>query len=92
MIDTLTEAAKGDQGRKCFRLIGGVLVERTVQEVLPALQTNLDGVSLPSPPCARIVSLTLGMFQQLKQILETLLKQYKQKETEMQDFQREYAS
>ncbi|EST08635.1 Prefoldin beta-like protein [Kalmanozyma brasiliensis GHG001] len=71
VIDTLTEASKGDPDRKCFRLIGGVLVERTVKEVLPALQTNLEG---------------------LKQILETLLKQYKQKEGELQDFQREYAS
>ncbi|ETS60566.1 hypothetical protein PaG_05417 [Moesziomyces aphidis] len=71
VIDTLTEASKADPNRKCFRLIGGVLVERTVKEVLPALQTNLEG---------------------LKQILETLLKQYKQKESELQDFQREYAS
>lgn len=71
VIDTLSEASKADPDRKCFRLIGGVLVERTVKEVLPALQTNLEG---------------------LKQILETLLKQYKQKETELQEFQREYAS
>ncbi|PWY97010.1 hypothetical protein BCV70DRAFT_167865, partial [Testicularia cyperi] len=71
VIDTLTEAQKADPERKCFRLIGGVLVERTVKEVLPALQTNLDG---------------------LKQILESLLKQYKQKEIQLQEFQREYAS
>ncbi|SPO30282.1 related to GIM4 - Gim complex component (prefoldin subunit 2) [Ustilago trichophora] len=71
VIDTLTEASKADPDRKCFRLIGGVLVERTVKEVLPALQTNLEG---------------------LKQILETLLKQYKQKENELQEFQREYTS
>jgi hypothetical protein len=31
--------------RKCFRMVGGVLVERTVKDVLPALQTNFDGVS-----------------------------------------------
>ncbi|SNX87648.1 related to GIM4 - Gim complex component (prefoldin subunit 2) [Melanopsichium pennsylvanicum] len=71
VIDTLTEASNADPDRKCFRLIGGVLVERTVKQVLPALHTNLEG---------------------LKQILETLLKQYKQKETELQEFQREYAS
>lgn len=31
--------------RKCFRMVGGVLVERTVKEVLPALETNFSGVS-----------------------------------------------
>lgn len=31
-------------GRKCFRLINGVLVERTVEDVVPALQTNAEGL------------------------------------------------
>ncbi|KAL8845968.1 MAG: hypothetical protein Q9221_008913 [Calogaya cf. arnoldii] len=30
--------------RKCFRMINGVLVERTVEDVLPALQINSDGL------------------------------------------------
>jgi len=30
--------------RKCFRLVGGVLVERTVEEVLPAVKRNRDGL------------------------------------------------
>ncbi|CAO3635816.1 unnamed protein product [Cunninghamella blakesleeana] len=30
--------------RKCFRMVGGVLVERTIKEVLPALETNYDGI------------------------------------------------
>mmetsp|Transcript_37641 Transcript_37641/g.45400 ORF Transcript_37641/g.45400 Transcript_37641/m.45400 type:complete len:137 (-) Transcript_37641:421-831(-) len=34
-----------DKDRKCFRLIGGVLVERTVGEVLPAVARNRDGLS-----------------------------------------------
>lgn len=41
MIDTLKEVEKE---RKCFRMIGGVLVERTVAEVLPALEQNKDQV------------------------------------------------
>ncbi|KAJ0402736.1 hypothetical protein P43SY_007878 [Pythium insidiosum] len=31
--------------RKAFRMVGGVLVERTVQEVLPAVSTNRDGIT-----------------------------------------------
>ena len=30
--------------RKCFRMINGVLVERTVKDVKPALQTNAEGL------------------------------------------------
>ncbi|KAF3457134.1 hypothetical protein FNV43_RR01791 [Rhamnella rubrinervis] len=33
-----------DQSRRCYRMIGGVLVERTVKEVLPAVQRNKDGL------------------------------------------------
>ncbi|XP_012728660.1 prefoldin subunit 2 [Fundulus heteroclitus] len=42
VIETLKEV---DPSRKCFRLIGGVLVERTVKEVLPALESNKTGIS-----------------------------------------------
>jgi len=31
--------------RKCFRRIGGVLVESTVSHTKPVLETNLQGVS-----------------------------------------------
>lgn len=30
--------------RKCFRMINGVLIERTVKDVIPALKTNSDGL------------------------------------------------
>ncbi len=33
-----------DGSRRCYRLVGGVLVERTVGEVLPAVKKNLEGV------------------------------------------------
>lgn len=30
--------------RKCFRMINGVLVEMTIKDVLPSLETNTDGL------------------------------------------------
>ncbi|KAN0097559.1 Prefoldin beta-like protein [Tylopilus felleus] len=44
VLSTLDEALEGEPDRKCFRLIGGVLVERTVKDVVPALKTNRDGI------------------------------------------------
>lgn len=41
MLETLTPLP-GD--RKCFRMINGVLIERTVEDVVPALKTNSEGL------------------------------------------------
>ncbi|KAF1995876.1 Prefoldin beta-like protein [Amniculicola lignicola CBS 123094] len=41
VLETL-EPLPGD--RKCFRMINGVLTERTVKEVIPILKTNSDGL------------------------------------------------
>jgi prefoldin subunit 2 len=37
--------SKLDGSRKAYRLVGGILVERTVGEVLPIVSQNLSGVS-----------------------------------------------
>lgn len=62
VIETLEPLPKE---RKCFRMVNGVLVERTISDVLPALKTNSDG---------------------LKQVLEEMLKQYKSKQTELDEW------
>lgn len=31
--------------RRCFRMVNGVLVERTVNEVVPAVQTNRENLT-----------------------------------------------
>lgn len=41
VIDTIKDV-EGD--RRCFRMIGGVLVERSAKEVLPALRKNKEQV------------------------------------------------
>lgn len=42
VLETLGSVPKD---RKCFRLINGILVERTVEEVVPVLQTNANGLN-----------------------------------------------
>ena len=45
-----------DAERRCFRLVGGVLVERTVGEVVPAVTRNreaLEEVRAPRRSCFR---------------------------------------
>ncbi|QKX53484.1 uncharacterized protein TRUGW13939_00563 [Talaromyces rugulosus] len=41
VIETLEPLPKE---RKCFRMINGVLVERTIDDILPSLKTNADGL------------------------------------------------
>lgn len=44
VLSTLKPLVTSDPERKCFRLIGGVLVQRTVKDVVPALETNYAGI------------------------------------------------
>lgn len=45
-MKTLTES---EAGRKCYRLVGSMLVERTVGDVLPSVSENLSGVRRRGP-------------------------------------------
>ncbi|WFD42732.1 Cochaperone prefoldin complex subunit [Malassezia psittaci] len=45
VIQTLSSVQEKEPERTCFRLIGGVLVERTVQDILPTLKTTYEGLA-----------------------------------------------
>ncbi|RPA84794.1 hypothetical protein BJ508DRAFT_374112 [Ascobolus immersus RN42] len=64
VLDTLTPLPKE---RKCFRLVNGVLLEKTVGEVVPDLTTQKEG---------------------LAKVLETLVKDYKKKESELEQWKK----
>ncbi|GAA5977947.1 hypothetical protein JCM21900_003132 [Sporobolomyces salmonicolor] len=42
VLETLKDACATEPDRKCFRLVGGVLVERTVKDVLPQLESQFE--------------------------------------------------
>lgn len=44
VIETLKDASLTEPTRKAFRLVGGILVERTVGDVLPELQSRHEQV------------------------------------------------
>ncbi|KAK9897399.1 Prefoldin beta-like protein [Cystobasidium minutum MCA 4210] len=44
VLETLRQVNEEDPDRKCFRMIGGILVQKTVKDILPQLQTNYQGV------------------------------------------------
>ncbi|KAF9464866.1 Prefoldin beta-like protein [Collybia nuda] len=69
VLTTLNEALEGEPGRKCFRLIGGVLVERTVKDVVPALQTNRDGIR-------KVISNLAEQYRSKEQDLNTFKREY----------------
>lgn len=69
VLSTLKPLVETEPSRKCYRLIGGTLVQRTVKDVAPQLETNYAGI---------------------KEVLESLVKSYKSKEHDFEEFQREY--
>ena len=44
VLSTLQPLLKTAPTRPCYRLIGGTLVQRTVTDVFPALETNYSGI------------------------------------------------
>jgi prefoldin subunit 2 len=86
VLSTLDQTLAEDPDRKCFRLIGGVLVERTVRDITPALKTNRDGVRRSF----NYLSKTLLTFSKILKVIATLAEQYTTKEKDLDSFKREY--
>ncbi|PVG00484.1 Prefoldin beta-like protein [Serendipita vermifera] len=69
VLATLVEQMQKDPDRKCFRMIGGVLVERTVKDVVPSLQTNLEGIK-------RVVTTLAGQYKSKEEEFTNFVKEY----------------
>ncbi|KAF5333194.1 hypothetical protein D9611_002510 [Ephemerocybe angulata] len=69
VMATLEEALAEDPDRKCFRLIGGVLAERTVKEVFPALKTTRDGI-------LKVVSNLGGQYKAKEEEFDSFKREY----------------
>jgi len=69
VLTTLEEALAEEPDRKCFRLIGGVLVERTVKDVVPALQTNREGIR-------KVISNLAEQYKSKEEDLDNFMRDY----------------
>lgn len=84
-----------DAQRRCFRLVGGVLVERTVGEVLPAVQKNHDGVRA-RVRCVRGERVRAGdgnacfVCVQIRAAVEKLTEQLRAKQQEVNEFRAQH--
>lgn len=66
VLATLSET---EPSRKCFRMVGGVLVERTVGDVLPTLQTNFEGIK-------GVVATLAAQYKSKEEEFTTFIKDY----------------
>ncbi|EJD01594.1 Prefoldin beta-like protein [Fomitiporia mediterranea MF3/22] len=69
VLSTLNEVLQTDPQRTCFRMVGGVLVERTVADVVPALETNKEGIK-------QVVSNLLAQYKSKDEEFESLKREY----------------
>lgn len=88
MIQTLKGAPPD---RRCFRMMGGVLIERTVKDLLPLLENNMEqvGVALNSSCHYPLPPLSLSLLQ-LGKVIETMKVNVEEKGKELNAFREKY--
>jgi prefoldin subunit 2 len=80
-MDTLSQL---EEGRKCWRLVNGVLFEKTKADVVPELKGqcgNMDGVIKQLSEAVAAKKQEIG---KLEQQYESVMKQSKEKSTQQQ--------
>ncbi len=68
----IANISKMDPDRKCFRMIGGVLVELQVKTVLPDVAANRDGVRLCVPVAYACVCVSVACFDCVRHCVRPL--------------------
>ncbi|KAG8841880.1 hypothetical protein FRB91_004614 [Serendipita sp. 411] len=71
VLSTLSDV---EPSRKCFRMIGGVLVERTVGDVAPTLQTNLEGIK-------KVIETLANQYKTKEEEFTSFVKEYNIRQT-----------
>ncbi|KAG9049526.1 hypothetical protein FS837_010006 [Tulasnella sp. UAMH 9824] len=69
VLKTLEECLESQPDRTCFRLIGGVLVERTVKDVAPQIKTNRDGIR-------RVIESLVGQYKGKEEEFQSFQREY----------------
>ncbi|KAG8914797.1 hypothetical protein FRC00_010709 [Tulasnella sp. 408] len=69
VFKTLEECLESQPDRTCFRLIGGVLVERTVKDVAPQIKTNRDGIR-------RVIESLVGQYKGKEEEFQAFQREY----------------
>lgn len=88
----LSTISKMDAARKCYQLVGGVLVEKTIETVIPDVTFNRDRVRLCVVRCASLLSPLYAPLPQISAFVEQLTKTLQTKTAEINELQRKFGS
>lgn len=89
-----------DPKRKCYRMVGGLLCERTVEDVMPALVTNKEQVRFVASMLTYLfeaerglseyTAVTSEMYFQLMKVIDALNDQVTKKGVEINEYKEKH--